>query len=73
MATSAMLARLSTDIASRAVVAVALLFLAFVAYGTGPEAISWCVVLLAAGLAIRAAMRHLNSRAGSISTAPETV
>ena len=58
--------KLSPTPGARALIVVALLFVAFVAYGTGPEAISWCLVLLAAGLAIRAVMRRLNSKAGSI-------
>jgi APA family basic amino acid/polyamine antiporter len=52
-------------IGSRTLVSIALLFVAFAIYGTGVEANLWCLVLLAAGLAIRAVMRRLNSRAGS--------
>jgi APA family basic amino acid/polyamine antiporter len=54
--------------ASRAVIAVALLFSVYALYGTGAEADLWCLVLLAAGLAVRAVVRQLNSRlpAGSI-------
>ena len=51
---------------ARWVFAVALLFIAFAIYGTGMEADLWCLVLLAVGLAIRAAMRRLNSRDDSI-------
>ena len=50
---------------ARSICAVALLFIAFAIYGTGKEADLWCLALLAAGLAIRTAMRWLNSRAGS--------
>lgn len=52
-------------VAARAVLTVAVLFIAFAIYGTGTEADLWCLVLLAAGLAIRAVMRRLNSLAGS--------
>ncbi|HEY6048168.1 MAG TPA: APC family permease [Sphingomicrobium sp.] len=52
-------------IGSRSILALALLFIAFAIYGTGLEADLWCLVLLATGLAIRAVMRRLNSRAGS--------
>ena len=55
----------SPKVGARAVIAFALLFVAFAAYGTGFEASMWCLVLLAAGLAIRAVMRRLNSRTGS--------
>jgi len=51
---------------ARIVCAVALLFVLFAAYGVGLEANLWGLVLLAAGLAVRAAMHRLNSRAGSI-------
>ena len=53
-------------VGARCVVVVALLFVLFAAYGVGLEANLWCLVLLAAGLAIRAVMHRLNSRAGSI-------
>ena len=51
-------------VAARTVLAVALLFIAFAIYGTGTEADLWCLVLLAAGLAIRTIMRRLNSLTG---------
>jgi APA family basic amino acid/polyamine antiporter len=57
--------RASPGISARCVLGAALLFIAFAIYGTGLEADLWCLVLLAAGLAIRAVMRRLNSRAGS--------
>ncbi|HEV8408503.1 MAG TPA: APC family permease [Sphingomicrobium sp.] len=47
---------------ARSIIAVAVLFAAFAMYGTGLEADLWCLVLLAAGLAIRAAVRGLSSR-----------
>ena len=47
----------------RIIVALALLFAVYAFYGTGLEADLWCLVLLAAGLAIRAISRW---RAGSI-------
>ena len=52
-------------IGARSVFAVALLFIVFAIYGTGLEADLWCLVLLGVGLAIRAVMRRLNSRADS--------
>lgn len=52
-------------IGARSVLAGALLFIAFAIYGTGMEADLWCLVLLAAGLAIRFVMRRLNSLTGS--------
>jgi basic amino acid/polyamine antiporter, APA family len=55
----------SSTLAARAVFVVAILFIAFAIYGTGMEADLWCLVLLVAGLAIRAVMRRLNSRGGS--------
>jgi APA family basic amino acid/polyamine antiporter len=48
---------------ARSIVAGAVLFSAFAAYGTGLEASLWCIALLAAGLIIRAGMRRFNSRA----------
>ena len=62
----------TTAVGARAVLLVALLFIAFAIYGTGMEADLWCLVLLAAGLAIRFAMRWLNSRAGSTQPEVET-
>jgi APA family basic amino acid/polyamine antiporter len=47
---------------ARSVIIVALMFIAFATYGIGLEANLWCLVLLAAGLAIRVVMRKLNSR-----------
>jgi APA family basic amino acid/polyamine antiporter len=57
--------RANPTIGARAVLAIALIFIAFAIYGTGVEADLWCLVLLAVGLAIRAVMRRLNSPAGS--------
>ena len=51
---------------SRAIVVVALLFIAFAAYGSGLKADLWCVVLLAGGIAVSLVMR---SRGGSIRVA----
>lgn len=56
----------NATIGARSVFAVAILFIAVAIYGAGLEADLWCLALLAAGLAIRTAMRRLNSRAGSI-------
>ena len=47
-----------------------LLFIAFATYGIGLEAGLWSVVLLAVGIAIRAVMHRLNSRATSPQAAP---
>jgi APA family basic amino acid/polyamine antiporter len=52
-------------IATRSICGLALLFIAFAIYGIGREADLWCLALLGAGLAIRMAMRWLNSRVGS--------
>jgi basic amino acid/polyamine antiporter, APA family len=52
----------ATSTASRLIILIALLFSVFAIYGTGLEADLWCLVLLAAGLAIRAVMRRLSSR-----------
>jgi APA family basic amino acid/polyamine antiporter len=57
--------RMTQKPAARVVIAVAVLFSAFAMYGTGLEADLWCLVLLAAGLAIRAVMRRLSSRSPS--------
>jgi APA family basic amino acid/polyamine antiporter len=46
---------------TRAIVAVALLFILFAIYGSGLEADLWCLVLLAIGLAVRTIVRRLNS------------
>lgn len=51
----------SPAIGARSIFFIALLFIAFATFGIGPEAGLWCLVLLAAGLAIRAVMRRLNS------------
>jgi APA family basic amino acid/polyamine antiporter len=48
---------------ARSIVAGAIVFTAFAAYGTGLEACLWGLVLLAVGLLIRAGMRRFNSRA----------
>jgi len=60
--------KLSPRPSARSAIAVGLLFVVFAIYGTGAEADLWCLVLLAAGLAIRAVMRRLNSRASSPAT-----
>lgn len=61
--------KLTTKPAQRIVVAFALLFAVYAFYGTGLEADLWCVVLLAAGLVVRAISRWLNdsSRAAEAS------
>lgn len=50
---------------SKIILALAVAFIAFATYGIGLEAGMWCLVLLAAGLAIRAVMRRLNSLGSS--------
>jgi len=60
--------KLSPTPLARSAIAVGLLFVVFAIYGTGAEADLWCLVLLAAGLAIRVVMRRLNSRASSPAT-----
>lgn len=64
--TSALAAwKLSPTPVARAAIATGVLFLAFATYGIGLEADLWCLVLLAVGMVIRAAMHRINSRAGS--------
>lgn len=65
--------KLSPTIASRFVVAIGILFIAFATYGIGLEADLWCVVLLGVGLAIRAVMHRLNSRAATRAAAAAPV
>ena len=55
---------------ARAIIAVGILFIAFATYGTGLEATLWCFVLLAAGLAMRVAVRTLSARRSSTASAP---
>lgn len=47
---------------SRAIVGLAILFVAFATYGIGLEADLWCLVLLAIGMAIRTVMKRLGLR-----------
>jgi APA family basic amino acid/polyamine antiporter len=55
--------RLSASAPARAVILVALLFIAFAFYGSGAEACAWGLVLLVIGLAVRTIMHLLNPRA----------
>jgi APA family basic amino acid/polyamine antiporter len=55
----------ATTTGARSIIMVAILFSVFALYGTGLEADLWCLVLLAAGLAIRTAVRRLSSRSPS--------
>ena len=57
--------KLSKHFAARLGIIVALLFLAFAAYGTGAEAIFWSLVLLGIGLLVRTLMHRMNSRAAT--------
>lgn len=62
--TSALAAwKFSPKLAARAAIAAGILFLAFATYGIGLEAGLWCFALLAIGIAIRAVMHRINSRA----------
>jgi APA family basic amino acid/polyamine antiporter len=58
--------------ATKLVLAMALLFIAFAFYGSGLEADAWCLVLLALGAATYFVMRAINSRATTpaLATAP---
>ncbi|HET7708083.1 MAG TPA: amino acid permease [Sphingomicrobium sp.] len=49
----------------KVILAIALLFIAFATYGMGMEPVLWSLVLLAIGIAIRAVMHRLNSRAAT--------
>ena len=55
----------SPAIGAKSIIVVAILFVAFAVYGTGLEAGLWCLVLLAAGLAIRAMVRRASSLGSS--------
>jgi APA family basic amino acid/polyamine antiporter len=65
--------KLSPTAVSRIVIAAGILFIAFATYGIGLEAGLWSLVLLAAGLAIRAVMRRLNSSAAILPAAAPAV
>jgi len=58
--------------ATKLVLTMALLFIAFAFYGSGLEADAWCLVLLALGAATYFVMRAINSRATTpaLATAP---
>lgn len=64
--------RHSSKTGQRAILIVALMFIAFAIYGLGLEATLWSLALLAIGFAIRWLMRRLNSRVGSIRAVAET-
>jgi APA family basic amino acid/polyamine antiporter len=55
--------RLGSSAGARVAIIGALLFILFAFYGAGAEANLWCLVLLLAGLVIRAAMHRINARA----------
>ena len=57
--------RHSPGTGQRAILALALSFIAFATYGIGMEPVLWSLVLLAIGIAIRGIMHWLESRAGS--------
>ena len=61
---------LTPDAGARAIIAVAILFIAFATYGIGFEVDLWCLVLLAIGLAVRTIMRRLNARRATTATGP---
>lgn len=54
--------KLSATPTARAIIGVAMLFSIYALYGTGAEADSWCLFLLAIGFAVRTAVRRLSSR-----------
>jgi len=56
--------------ATRAILGLAFVFIAFAFYGAGWEADGWCLVLLAIGMAVYAVMRAINSRGSSPAGAP---
>ena len=56
--------------AGRAVLVVALLFIAFAAYGAGLEADLWCLVLLAIGIGVRLIRRWLNGSSRAAAASP---
>ena len=62
--------KLNTGAGPRAIIAVALLFAAFAMYGTGLEAGLWCLVLLAAGLAVRAISRWRGGSSPAAAVSP---
>lgn len=64
--------KFSPKLAARATIAAGILFLAFATYGIGLEAGLWCLALLAIGIAIRAVMHRINSRADFNRPAAET-
>lgn len=53
--------RLSASPGARAALIVALAFILFAFYGAGAEAGLWCIVLLAIGFAVRAAMHRMGA------------
>jgi APA family basic amino acid/polyamine antiporter len=55
---------------SRAVLVVALLFIVFAAYGAGLEADLWCLVLLAAGIAVRFMVHSTVGSSPVVATSP---
>jgi APA family basic amino acid/polyamine antiporter len=62
--------RLDPSLRTRAAIVVALLFILFAVYGSGREADLWCLALLAAGLAVRAAMHRVSWRAAAPAAMP---
>ena len=55
--------RLASSLSARIPILGALLFIIFAFYGSGAEANLWCLVLLCAGLLVRALMHRINSSA----------
>lgn len=55
----------NSTLGTRAIIVVALAFVAFAFWGAGAEADAWSLVLLAIGYALRLVMRRLNSRDAS--------
>jgi APA family basic amino acid/polyamine antiporter len=63
--------RLVSSLAAGATILVALLFIGFAFYGTGAEARSWSLALLAIGLAVRTTMHKLDAPAPVAAPEPE--
>jgi APA family basic amino acid/polyamine antiporter len=63
--------KVGLSLAGRAGTVVAFAFILFAIYGSGLQADLWCLVLLVAGLIVRAIMRRITPTA-SEATAPET-
>ena len=61
--------KLSPGAGTRFIIATGILFIVFATYGIGLEAVLWSLVLLAAGVVIRAVLHRLNSRDSTLAPA----